>query len=644
MTYQSFLNRGAPKASSLIVCDEVHRSLGERTRAKIDDTLLDEHDLFFEQKISDEDADSEEKALREINKLKDQILVLGFTATPVLGSKSVEDIHGELIAETHYAELVDSGILKNVEVHQEEAEIDNETEQSYLTSENEDKLLMKTGICRKILKSFHKFRESFDKYPIRPIAFCSSINACEVCEAESADLGLKSMIVTGQRGDYKEAERALFAGEIDLIITVRKLQEGWDYPALNTVLWIRGTSSPAALIQGVGRAMRSFKNERTTHLFEADWRVSGNNGKVKDADKSVRINEKTHRNLKQSSNAITFAQALALIGEDVSSVITNAHELEYKHYYELGKDGIVNIDGVGDVCGLEAYAIFRKTSAATIKKWFEDNPIKRIEGIAGISFYRTVDLYLKSDVDKVISENRAEKKIKLEKNGTAILDDGTEICGLAPYAKFKTIIPDTLKVWVKDAGLNSIDGFEGSVGIKPGPIYKKSEVDEIIASKRSAKIITLEQDGTAIIEKIGTVCGLNHYAEKIGTSATSLTLWVKTAELKTVPNMEGKSGPKHFPLYLKEEVDRVLSLNRATNVIKLSKNGTTYIENIGEVCGSSAYADSEAIKMPARTLKLWLEKAGIQAIEGVQGGTGKKPGNLFRKSEVDEVIRKNKKS
>ncbi len=645
MTYQSYLNRGAPKGTSLIVCDEVHRSLGEKTRAKINDALGEELDLSSESNISDEDAEAEKQALIEINKLKDQILVLGFTATPILGSKSVEEIHGELIAETSYKELIDAGILKNVEIHQVEAEIDKETEKSYLTVEKEEALLMDARIYSKTLKSFCAFRESFHKHPLRPIAFCRSLNGCEACETEAKNLGLKTMTVTSHGGDQKEAERALFAGEIDLIITIRKLQEGWNYPALNTVIWMRGTSSPASLLQGVGRAMRSFGNERTAHLFEADWRVSGSNrGNVKGGDKSQEVNTKKTRNLRQSSKAITFAQALALIGEDINSVIKNSDEVEYKLYYELSEDGTVNIEGIGEVCGLEAYTIFRRTSSGMLKKWSEKNPIMPIEGIAGISCFRTVNLYLKSDVDSVISENRAEKKIKLERNGTAILEDGTEVCGLSPYANFKTVAVEALKGWVRDARLKSIDGFEGSVGNKPGPIYKKLEVDKVIATKRSAQQFELNKDGTLMVEKIGIVCGLHQYAEHLGTTDTSVSKWVENAGLKPVENIQGKSGPKYFPLYLKVDVDRVISLNRAGKLIKLNKDGTANLENIGEVCGSSAYANSEAINMPPRTLKLWLEKAGIKPIDDVQGGTGKKPGNLYKKSEVDEVISNNKKS
>lgn len=645
MTYQSFLTRGKPRGTSLIICDEVHRSLGEKTRAKIDGALDNELELNPEPLISEEDLEAEKQALSELNKIKNEILVLGFTATPVLGSKSVEDIHGELIAETHYAELVNSGILKNVEVHQVEAEIDRETESSYLNSDKEAKLLERTNICRKTLQSFVRFKDSFTEYPLRPIAFCNSVRGCEICQTEAESLGLKCMIVTGERGNAEEAEKALFAGTIDLIITVKKLQEGWNYPALNSVLWIRGTSSPAALIQGVGRAMRSFEKERTAHLFEADWRVSGTT--------SHRLNRETklsgekhgttkNSNLKQSTKAITFAQALALIGEDVNSVVRNANELDYNHYYELGEDGVADVEGVGTVCGLEAYAIIRKTSGATIKRWWGSNPPKPVEGIAGISCFRTVELYLKSDIDRIISENRKDLKVKLESNGTANLDKVGEVCGLAPYAAFRKIVPDTLKNWVKEKGLVPVDGVEGSVGSKPGPVYKRSEVDEVIKSKRPAQVIALDDKGTFDLKGVGVVCGLHQYSAHIGVSHTSVSLWVKDAGHSPVKNVEGKSGPKFFPLYLKADVDKAVSANRAQSVIRLDQDGTAYVDGIGEVCGASAYADSDAVNMSPRTLKLWLEKADIQPIEGIQGGTGKKPGNLFKKSEVDEVIRRNK--
>ena len=42
----------------------------------------------------------------------------------------------------------------------------------------------------------------------------------------------------------KDAEKALLDGDIDMIVTVGKLAEGWNYPPVNAVIWARATSSP----------------------------------------------------------------------------------------------------------------------------------------------------------------------------------------------------------------------------------------------------------------------------------------------------------------------------------------------------------------------------------------------------------------
>jgi len=638
MTYQTFLNRGAPKGTTLVVCDEVHRSLGEKTRAKIDETVAGLLDADNDG-ITDKEEESEDQVLLALKGIGKQ-LILGFTATDQLGAKAVSEIHGKLISSTSYAELIRAGILKKVQVHQVEGEIDEDAESGHFTLEDEDKALAESKTHERMLEAYMEFKADFKDYPLRPAVFCNSIENTERFAALAAEYGLKCEVVTGQGGDLDEAERKLFAGETDFIVTVDKLKEGWDFPALNTVLWLRATSSPANLIQGVGRSMRSYKDESRAHLFETDWRVSKKRGVKNPNDPSGPKNPSAGTlgsGKKASSKALTLAQALSDLGEDVGLVLENADDLEHTHYYDLNEDGIAEVEGVGMVCGLNSYSQSGKVSPGALVKWVEECGRSPLEGVRGKRGSMNVALYLKSDVDAVIDLKRRGSFVDLNDDGIAEVEKVGTVCGLKAYSRARNVNPSTLVKWVEECGRSPLEGARGKRGSMNVALYLKSEVDAVIDLKRRGSFVDLNKDGTAEVGKVGTVCGLTPYSRSRKLDPSTLVKWIEECGgLSVLDGIRGKAYTCDVPLYLKSDVDAVIDLKRSGSFVDLNKDGIAEVEEVGTVCGLVGY--SQARNVSPLTLAKWVGECGLSPLEGVRGKRSSMNVALYLKSEVDAVI------
>ncbi len=342
-TYQSHLSRmksdveyqKAMANLELIICDEAHRSMGDQTHQSI---VKAESELIgvYDNEISEEEEQAEQEALEQLAKMPGKALRLGFTATPILANKNVADYFGPCISEEKYSDMIAAGICvpyKLIRVDGTVTELDLD---KAMTEEREAEILQREGTYRKLLGAYAETLQLFrdkkheSEYPMRAVAFCVNIAECDRFAEEAKAMGMRSMIVTGREAKGKnseaviqEAEEKLTNGEIDLIITVKKLAEGWNYKPANAAIWARACTSPADVIQGIGRTGRAYldpvygkKNE--SFVFETRWDVK--NGK------------------KKNMRPLGIADALARSGEDPSLICTNVDQTPLEHEIPFSRD------------------------------------------------------------------------------------------------------------------------------------------------------------------------------------------------------------------------------------------------------------------------------------------------------------------
>ena len=271
-TYQSHLANYSGKQKwyrdklaklEVLICDEAHKALGDATQKS----------LKLEEEVETEVLS---KADKQFGKT---VLKLAFTATPKLAAKSVQIVFGKTeIARETYANLVRSGVLVPFRMFHTEGRIlvgEDYEEGHEMTLDEEAKVLARERTYQKLLDMYAELHTSTQE-KLRTAVFCSSISECDkFMELAQNEYGLKCIRVTSKddKEALKRAEQGLMDGTYDMVVTVDKLTEGWNFPPLNTVINARATNSPARLLQGCGRAGRTFNGKRWANIFETNWTV-----------------------------------------------------------------------------------------------------------------------------------------------------------------------------------------------------------------------------------------------------------------------------------------------------------------------------------------------------------------------------------
>jgi superfamily II DNA or RNA helicase len=353
-TYQSLskLMRKGVGGYELMLCDEAHRGLGDETNRHLSNVG------------GEETQEPEELSFGDVEKyVPKQAFRFGFTATPDLMNKSVVKYFKKLVHSVTFAELVKSKILvKFTLVHTEGNVYDDDMERGDISKANEARILEREKIYGKLISKYLETTEKLGR-KLKTAVFCSSIAECDKFVAEAEKSGLKCAVVTSResaknQAALDEAEAAMMRGEIDFIVTVDKLGEGWDFPPLEAVILARATLSPVRIIQPIGRAARSYTNpegveKQASFVFETAWErksarsereeIRGedvlNEDVVPDSEPQPERDE-TDEEAKIPGNKakrkpLNVAQALVRLGEiDISAICQgiDGEDLQYETY------------------------------------------------------------------------------------------------------------------------------------------------------------------------------------------------------------------------------------------------------------------------------------------------------------------------
>jgi DNA repair protein RadD len=106
---------------------------------------------------------------------------------------------------------------------------------------------------------------------LRTVVYCVDINHAQVTYEAFCAEGIRAALVTNQtptRQREQTLERVK-AGDVQVIVNVELLTEGWDVPALDCALLLRPTLSETLLLQMCGRVMRGGKAKRPKILDHA---------------------------------------------------------------------------------------------------------------------------------------------------------------------------------------------------------------------------------------------------------------------------------------------------------------------------------------------------------------------------------------
>jgi len=648
-TYQSHLSRMKIDAEyrehvcncKLVVCDEAHKSLGNATQQSIDEINMSD-----DGEVTEQEENTQDVVLSDVEEYTSKTaLKLGFTATPILAAKSVEATYKTLIADASLSELVRSGLLKKYKVMQVEGKIQPGEIDQRINSEKESQLLEREHIYESLLDAYRQATEEVTER-LLGFATCSSIEECDRFSSLGEKFGFGCVVVTSreyqmQPGvDHKKAaESALLSGEKDIIVSVDKLKEGWNFPPLNAVILARATLSPVNILQPAGRASRAFGDQKYAYIFEAKWNTNDDGGGSSCLDSpnggSTGGNGNGHsRQSLTYKKPLTLADAVYLSGEnDVHGVCEGwgGEHLKYKALPRLDANGEVILND--EICvGLNRYAVaigMQGSSLIGAVKEADLAPLGQALSLMGW----VVDVYEKEKIEQLpfVRRWREKPSDSLDENGEVFLD-GKQGVALRRYAVLHGMDVAHLQNAVRSAALALLG--KAKAGNRTVDIFRKKEVERLPYVQSIQKRLGEILDETGEISVNGVVAvGTNRFAKAHGMDTQLLKDAVKNAHIPRVGS--ARSGVRTVPLYPKSQVVKLPYVQKS-----LSKNGHPVLNEQGEVSiqgisaiGPNKFADVRGLV--AATLQKHIEAAGLVSLGIARSGV--QLTNVYEKEKVMQL-------
>ncbi|NME35042.1 MULTISPECIES: DEAD/DEAH box helicase family protein [Fusobacterium] len=102
------------------------------------------------------------------------------------------------------------------------------------------------------------------------VGFCAGVRHCKIMSDFFNKKGIKNKIILGETPieERQQTIEDFKSGKIDIIFTVDVFNEGVDIPCIDTVLFLRPTSSYTIFIQQLGRGLRTYEGKTKLRVLD----------------------------------------------------------------------------------------------------------------------------------------------------------------------------------------------------------------------------------------------------------------------------------------------------------------------------------------------------------------------------------------
>lgn len=218
-------------------------------------------------------ADSYRRIIDQALKANPACRIFGVTATPNRGDrKGLREVFSNVSDQIRIGELIRSGHLVpprsfiiDVGVKEELVKV-RKTASDFDMGEVE-RIMNRTPVTDAVVK--HWKDKAADR---QSVVFCSTVDhARGVTEAFNA-AGITAGLVHGEMGDGERRAvlTAYAAGELQVVVNVAVLTEGWDHPPTSCVVLLRPSSFKSTMIQMVGRGLRTVDPNEHPGVIKTD--------------------------------------------------------------------------------------------------------------------------------------------------------------------------------------------------------------------------------------------------------------------------------------------------------------------------------------------------------------------------------------
>jgi superfamily II DNA or RNA helicase len=205
-------------------------------------------------------ADTYQRIINAAKEANEGVQVVGFTATPNRGDKKgLRGIFSNCSHQIEISTLINEGFLVRPKTYVIDVGVQDELRNVRKTIADFDmdqveKIMNRRAINQKVVD------EWMDKaHDRKTIVFCSTIkHAQDLCE-EFANAGVVAATVTGDtpKDEREEILNDLAHGDMQVVVNVAVLTEGFDAPPVSCVILTRPCSYKATMVQMIGRGLRT---------------------------------------------------------------------------------------------------------------------------------------------------------------------------------------------------------------------------------------------------------------------------------------------------------------------------------------------------------------------------------------------------
>jgi len=201
-----------------------------------------------------------ERILNQAKANNPSLHVLGMTATPTRADKhGLAQVFSNVADQITIEELVASGDLLYPKTFVIASDIQDKIKKSLWAYEDEENSPMEDLIAEidqlEIVKHWQEKAQGR-----KTVIFCSRVEHSLSTVETFNTAGIKAVHIDGtfSRENRQQALESFTRGDTQVICNVSVLTEGWDYPPTSCIILLRAYSSQPAMIQMIGRGLRTI--------------------------------------------------------------------------------------------------------------------------------------------------------------------------------------------------------------------------------------------------------------------------------------------------------------------------------------------------------------------------------------------------
>lgn len=218
-------------------------------------------------------ASSYQKIIEKALHNNPKTLIYGVTATPNRGDKKgLRSTFTNIADQITYKELIDTGYLVRPRTFVKDIGVQAELSNVRKTMSDYDMNAVADIMNHRPLND--AVVEQWQEYASKrqTVVFCSTVkHAHDVCESFLSK-GISAAVIWGDMGDVAR-EKSLndyAKGDVQVIINVAVLTEGWDHPPTSCVILLRPSSYKSTMIQMIGRGLRVVDPSQYPNVVKDD--------------------------------------------------------------------------------------------------------------------------------------------------------------------------------------------------------------------------------------------------------------------------------------------------------------------------------------------------------------------------------------